>query len=80
MGTGAWYFLLGNLAKVPFSAGLGLITRQSLLFNLETAPIILIGAVVGILTFRLIPQKWFNRAVLLLAALAGIKLLFAAHG
>jgi len=80
MGTGAWYFLIGNLAKVPFSAWLGLITRQSLLFNLETAPIILAGAVVGILTFRLIPQIWFNRAVLLLAALAGLKLLFAAHG
>lgn len=79
MGTGAWYFLLGNLAKVPFSAKLGLITAKSLLFNLETAPIILIGAVVGILTFRLIPQKWFNRAVLLLAALAGLNLLLAAR-
>ena len=80
IGTGAWYYLIGNLAKVPFSAGLGLITARSLLFDLETAPIILIGAVVGILTFRLIPQKWFNRAVLLLAALAALKLLFTPGG
>jgi hypothetical protein len=78
MGTGAWYYLICNTAKVPFSAALGLITAQSLKFNLEAAPLILIGAVVGILTFRLIPQKWFNRAVLLLAALAALKMLFAA--
>ncbi len=80
MGTGAWYYLIVNCAKVPTSAWLGLITAKSLLFNLETAPVILIGAVVGILTFRLIPQKWFNRAVLLLAALAALKLLFTPHG
>jgi len=80
MGTGAWYYLIGNLAKVPFSAGLGLITARSLLFDLKTAPVILIGAVVGILTFRLIPQKWFNRAVLLLAALAAFQLLLSRHG
>jgi hypothetical protein len=78
MGTGAWYYLIGNCVKVPFSAGLGLITARSLLFNLKTAPVIIIGAVVGLLTFRVIPQKWFNRAVLLLAALAGLKLLLAA--
>ena len=80
MGTGAWYYLIGNLAKVPFSAGLGLITARSLMFDLETAPVILIGAVIGLLTFRLIPQKWFNRAVLLLAALAAFKLLLTPRG
>ena len=79
MGTGAWYFLIGNILKIPFSAGLGLITAKSLLFNLEVAPIILVGAVIGLLTFRVIPQKWFNRAVLLLAALAGLNMLFASH-
>jgi uncharacterized membrane protein YfcA len=50
------------------------------MFDLETAPVILIGAVVGLLTFRLIPQKWFNRAVLLLAALAALNLLLTPHG
>jgi len=79
MGTGAWYYLICNAAKVPFSAGLGLITVRSLTFNLEAAPIILVGAVVGILTFRLIPQKWFNRAVLILAALAALKMLFSSR-
>ncbi len=80
MGTGAWYYLIGNIAKVPFSAGLGLITVRSLVFDLETAPVILIGAVIGLLTFRLIPQKWFNRAVLFLAVLAALKLLLTPHG
>jgi uncharacterized membrane protein YfcA len=79
MGTGAWYYLICNTAKVPFSAALGLITVRSLNFNLEVASIIIVGAAVGILTFRLIPQKWFNRVVLLLAALAALRMLFGPH-
>jgi len=78
MGTGAWYYLIGNTVKVPFSLALGLISTRSLLFNLETAPVILAGAVVGILTFRFIPQKWFNRAILLLASLAALRLILTA--
>src|SRR5699024_4247740 len=30
LGTSAWYFAIVNLFKVPFSAGLGLITRDTL--------------------------------------------------
>ena len=28
MGTGAWYYLIGNTVKVPFSLALGLITAR----------------------------------------------------
>lgn len=80
MGTGAWYYLIGNCVKVPFSLALGLISVRSLRFNLETTPLILAGAVVGILTFRLIPQRWFNRAILLLASLAALRLILASRG
>ena len=75
MGTGAWYYLIVNAVKVPFSAGLGLISAKSLAFNLTSAPLIVIGAVVGILVFARIPQKWFDRAVVVLAAAAAVRLL-----
>lgn len=76
MGTGAWYFLIGNTIKLPFSAALGLITAQTLLFDLKTTPLILLGAGLGIWVFRKIPQKWFGRVILILATLSALRLLF----
>ena len=76
MGTCAWYFLIVNVIKVPISAGLGYITGPTLLFNLKLAPIILLGAGAGILIFRRIPEKWFTRAILALATIAALRLLF----
>jgi hypothetical protein len=38
IGTGAWFFLLVNLIKVPFSADLGLINPMSLKLNLLRPP------------------------------------------
>ncbi len=76
MGTGAWYYLLVNCAKVPFSAGLGLITASSLLFNLAVAPLVVLGAFAGLAAFRRIPQKVFNGAVILLAGLAALRLIW----
>jgi len=75
MGTGAWYYLIVNAFKVPFSASLGLITAKSVKFNIMTAPVIVLGALLGILVFARIPQKWFDAAVLILAGAAGVRLL-----
>lgn len=77
MGTGAWYYLIVNLVKVPFGVWHAqVITAESLKFNLAMAPIIAVGALLGIVAFPRIPQVWFNRAVLLLAVLGGVRLLF----
>jgi uncharacterized membrane protein YfcA len=76
LGTGAWYFLLMNCFKVPFSAGQGLITGQSLLVNLANAPIIIIGATLGIMVVKYIPEKTFISIVQILAALAAAYLFF----
>lgn len=78
MGTGAWYYLIVNSAKVPFSAGLGLITAKSLMFNLAVAPLVIIGAFVGLATFQKIPQKFFNGAIIVLAGLAAVRLIYIA--
>ena len=49
IGTGAWFYLVVNLAKVPFSAGLGLITPTSLVRDALLVPALLLGAALGIL-------------------------------
>jgi len=76
VGTGAWYFLIMNCVKVPFSAHLGLVNSSSIALNLCLLPLIVIGAVAGLLLLKRLPEKLFNRLVLILAALAALKLLF----
>lgn len=78
IGTAAWYFFVLNWVKVPFSAHLGLITRESLTLDAIALPFIAIGAGTGIFILRRIPQKWFVRTVEILAAAAAGKLLISA--
>ena len=75
MGTGAWFYFLVNLIKVPFSASQGLITPEHLVFNLWVAPVILVGAAIGIYVLPRVPQKIFDNAVLVLAFAAAVKLI-----
>ena len=76
VGTSAWFFFIVNWLKVPFSVRLGLITWPSIQLDLMMLPLIVIGAVAGILFLRRIPQKAFNSIIQLLAAAAAAKLLF----
>lgn len=76
IGTGAWYFMLLNLYKVPFSAGIGLINPGSIRINLMLAPMIVVGALIGILVAKRIPEKTFNGVVQWLAAFGAVKLMF----
>ena len=78
MGTSAWFYLTVNAIKIPLSISLGLVNTASLKFNLEAAPLIVLGVAVGIVAFKKISQAWFNRVVLALAAVAALKLLVPA--
>ncbi|MBW7454172.1 sulfite exporter TauE/SafE family protein [Paenibacillus sepulcri] len=75
VGTGAWFFLLVNLVKVPFCIHLGMITSESLLFNVWMIPLIALGAYAGIKLLPLIPQAHFQRIILWLGAIGGLNLL-----
>jgi uncharacterized membrane protein YfcA len=77
LGTAAWFFLVVNLFKVPFSVGLGLMTLDSLLLNLVLVPALAIGAVIGWRLARRISAVWFERIVLVLTLASGIFLLMA---
>jgi uncharacterized protein len=76
VGTGAVFFLLLNLYKVPFMIYLGLITTGSFSFNLLLAPAVFAGAFLGRKLLGGINQKLFENLALGLAAAAGLKLLF----
>lgn len=76
VGTGAWFFMLVNAFKVPFSARLGLITGRSLLMDLLLVLPMLPGALLGPVILRRLNQKAFELMVLILTALATVRLLF----
>lgn len=78
LGTAAWFFLLVNAFKVPFSVGLGLMTPLSLLLNLLLVPALLVGALGGRAVARRISPVWFERIVLVLTLVSGTYLLIAA--
>ncbi|WP_165987706.1 sulfite exporter TauE/SafE family protein [Streptomyces sp. YIM 98790] len=75
LGTGAWFFFLVNLFKVPFSAGLGLIDGQSLLLDAALVPAVVAGALIGRAVIRHIDQRVFARLVLGFTALSALNLL-----
>ncbi len=82
MGTTAWYFFIFNLSKVPLLLWLNadnqaapIFTLDTLTFDLWAAPVILVGALVGRQTFRMIPQKAFVNSILILSAIAAVKII-----
>lgn len=75
VGTAAWFFLIINLIKVPFSAQLGLITGPGLLFNAVMVPAIFSGLFLGRAVVARIPQKRFDLIILVFAIAASLRLL-----
>ncbi|WP_152816115.1 sulfite exporter TauE/SafE family protein [Georgenia subflava] len=75
LGTAAWFFLAVNLAKTPFSVGLGLIDGQSLLTDLVLAPAVVVGALAGRSLAKHVNQRLFERLVLVLTIVSAVYLL-----
>jgi uncharacterized protein len=74
LGTAGWFFFLVNSSKIPLYTALGMITPQTLQLDALLVPVVVLGALVGVLVARHIPQKIFNVLVLLLAGLAALRL------
>jgi len=75
VGTSAWFFLVLNSFKIPFSAGLGLIHGQTLLFNAVLIPAIVFGLVSGRWMVKRIPQRLFDGLLLAFVALAALRMI-----
>jgi uncharacterized membrane protein YfcA len=75
LGTGAWFFFLVNLFKVPFSLALGLIDFSSVRLDVKLLPALLVGALVGRLVVSRLNQGVFEALVLFFTVAASINLL-----
>ena len=77
IGTGAWFFLIINLFKIPFHVfNWGTIDMNTFTLDLAMLPAIMIGAFLGVKIVRYIPEKPYRIFIIVTTALAAIKLFF----
>lgn len=75
LGTSAWFFAVVNVLKLPFSAGLGLISSEVLAMDAVLVPLVLLGAWGGRRIAKKVPQSVFEAAVLVLTVASALALL-----
>ena len=75
MGTVAWFFLIINALKMPVFVFNGMITAKTLHFDLLMLPALVMGGIIGRGLLHLISDRVFLLLVMLLAAVAAVKLL-----
>ncbi|KUN02790.1 hypothetical protein AQI95_24940 [Streptomyces yokosukanensis] len=75
LGTSAFFFLIVNVTKVPFSAGLGLIDGRSLLLDAALAVFVVPGALLGKWAVNRINQRLFEQLVIAATVVGGVQLL-----
>ncbi len=74
VGTSAWFFLIINVFKLPFSWKLGLLHAPSLLLDAALCPLVIAGTLMGRKLLHLIPQRTFEALLLFFAGAAALKL------
>ena len=74
LGTGAWFFFLINLSKLPIYAWHGLLSRESLAVNACVLPAIVLGALTGRQLVKHIPLNVFEAVVLSLTVISTLAL------
>ncbi|WP_369180003.1 sulfite exporter TauE/SafE family protein [Streptomyces mutabilis] len=77
LGTSAFFFLIVNVSKLPFSAGLGLIDGRSLLLDAALLVFVVPGAFIGTWAVSRINQRLFERLVIAATVVGGLQLLVA---
>lgn len=74
MGTGAWYYFILNVLKVPFHLIIGTMTGATLALNAVAATSVLAGTVVGVAIIRHLPERAFRLIAMGLAMVAATNL------
>jgi uncharacterized membrane protein YfcA len=68
--TGAWFFLVVNLAKIPIYAWHQLFSRTSFTFDLCVVPAVIGGACTGLWVVHRVPQRIFDTLIIALTAIS----------
>ena len=77
IGTGAWFFLIINLFKIPFHITVWeTINLHTFTLDLAMFPAIMIGAFLGFKLVKYIPEKPYRIFIIVTTALAAIKLFY----
>jgi uncharacterized membrane protein YfcA len=76
IGTGAWFYMLVNAFKVPFSMRLGLINAESLVLDAVLLVPMIPGALLGPVILKQLNQRAFENMALVLTVIAAVRLLF----
>ncbi|MFC1562791.1 sulfite exporter TauE/SafE family protein [candidate division KSB1 bacterium] len=77
IGTGAWFFIIVNLVKVPLHVFVWhTITVQTLSFNIALLPAIAAGAFTGVNAVKKIPEKSYRIFIMIMTTIAALKLFF----
>lgn len=77
IGTAAWFFMIINWFKIPFHVFVWeTITWHSFLLDLTLTPFIAVGAYLGIVIIRQIPELYYRWFVIAMTALAGTFMIF----
>ena len=75
LGTTAWFYLIINLVKLPFSLGLGMITTSWLPMIAASIPVIIATVAVGRWASGRINRSVFNVLIVILTLVTGVMLL-----
>jgi uncharacterized protein len=76
IGTGAWFFLIVNVSKVPLHIWVWhTINTKTMLMDIAVFPAILLGVFIGIKVVKKINEKWF-RILIILTTLVTTALIF----
>lgn len=74
IGTAAWFFFILNVSKVPIYYTMGMLTPPMLPQAAALAPVVILGALLGVYILSRIPQRFFNTLALTLAGIAAVRL------
>jgi len=76
IGTGAWFFLIINFSKMPLQIFVwNNITWQSISFNALLIPAIALGAYLGVVLVKLLPEKAYRIFILVSTAVSALLLI-----
>ena len=76
VGTCAWYFMIMNWTKLPVFCFEGRVTLGALRAVLPVLPLILAGAVLGVLFVRKAPQRFFEIVIEIIVIVSAVRLLW----
>ena len=68
--TGAWFFFIVNIAKVPIYIWFGLFSAESLVFDAMMAPLVIAGGFAGLWLIHRVPQRVFEWLVVVLTTVS----------